>query len=82
MTLNPAARVGAYGPGLGDTISLGDTGLRVRVEADDRGHARDELLLGFGKTGRDGIAMQAVGTAESCDRSKRPDSGRTATSRH
>lgn len=67
MTLHPAARVDAYGPGLGDLITLGDTGLTVRVEADDRGTSRDELLLGFGKTGRDGIGLQAVRTSESCD---------------
>ena len=27
----------------------------------------DEFLLGFGKTGRDGIGLRAVTTAESCD---------------
>ncbi|MFI5733623.1 urease subunit alpha [Kribbella sp. NPDC051587] len=67
MTLDPRARAGAYGPGLGDRVVLGDTGLVVRVDADDRGGDRDEVLLGFGKTGRDGIGMRAVRTGESCD---------------
>ena len=67
MTLDRSARAGAYGPGLGDRVVLGDTGLLVRVDRDDRGAAGDEVLLGFGKTGRDGIGMRAVRTQESCD---------------
>lgn len=67
MRLDPRARAGAYGPGLGDRVVLGDTGLRVRVERDDRGTAGDEVLVGFGKTGRDGIGLRSVTTAQSCD---------------
>jgi urease subunit alpha len=67
MTFTRAARAAAYGPGLGDRVALGDTGLVVSVSRDDRGIGRDEVLLGFGKTGRDGIAMRAVRTRESCD---------------
>ena len=54
------------GARLGDRVRLGDTGLVVEVEADDR-LVGDELLLGFGRTGRDGIGMQSVRTAVSCD---------------
>ena len=67
MTLDSRSRAGAYGPGLGDRVVLGDTGLLVRVERDDRGSQGDEVLLGFGKTGRDGIGLKAVRTEDSCD---------------
>ncbi len=67
MTLDAQSRAGAYGPGLGDRVVLGDTGLVVRVDRDDRGTDADELLLGFAKTGRDGIGLRAVRTGESCD---------------
>lgn len=67
MTFDGRARATAYGPGVGDRVVLGDTGLVVRVERDDRGAARDEVVVGFGKTGRDGIGLQAVRTHESCD---------------
>jgi urease subunit alpha len=50
----------------GDRVRLGDTGLTVEVEADAR-HRGDELLFGFGRTGRDGMALQAVRAAASCD---------------
>lgn len=66
MTLNPNAHADVYGPRTGDRVRLGDTGLVVQVES----HAQpddDEFLLGFGKTGRDGIGLRAVTTAESCD---------------
>jgi len=58
-----------FGPGLGDRIHLGDTGLVIEVEADDRGDtlAVAGFVVGFGRTGRDGIGMQAVRTAQSCD---------------
>ena len=54
------------GARLGDRVRLGDTGLRVEVTRDDRA-VGDEVLLGFGRTGRDGIGMQSVRTSESCD---------------
>ena len=54
------------GARLGDRVRLGDTGLVVEVAADDRA-VGDEVLLGFGRTGRDGIAMRAVRTTESAD---------------
>jgi urease subunit alpha len=66
VTLNPNAHAEVYGPRTGDRVRLGDTGLVVEVEA----HAQpddDEFLLGFGKTGRDGIGLRAVRTSESCD---------------
>jgi urease subunit alpha len=66
VTLNPNAHAEVYGPRTGDRVRLGDTGLVVEVEA----HAQpddDEFLLGFGKTGRDGIGLRAVPTSESCD---------------
>ncbi len=54
------------GPRIGDRVRLGDTGLVIEVEDDDR-QIGDELLLGFGRTGRDGIGFKAVRTSESCD---------------
>jgi urease subunit alpha len=66
VTLNPNAHADVYGPRTGDRVRLGDTGLVVQVET----HAQpddDEFLLGFGKTGRDGIGLRAVPTSESCD---------------
>lgn len=66
MTLNPAAHAETYGPRTGDRVRLGDTGLVVQVEAHSQPDD-DEFLLGFGKTGRDGIGLRAVTTAESCD---------------
>ncbi|MEX1210365.1 MAG: urease subunit alpha [Candidatus Nanopelagicales bacterium] len=55
-----------YGPGVGDVVHLGGTGLRLRIPArvDDAG---DEFHIGFGKTGRDGIGLAPVTTRESCD---------------
>jgi urease subunit alpha len=55
-----------YGATTGDRVALGDTGLVVRVESDSQRHG-DEFLMGFGKTARDGMHLQAVPTAESCD---------------
>ncbi|MHB1613854.1 MAG: urease subunit alpha [Actinomycetes bacterium] len=66
MTLNPNAQAGVYGPRTGDRVRLGDSGLVVEVEHHDQPD-RDEFLLGFGKTGRDGIAMRAVPSRESVD---------------
>ncbi len=55
-----------YGPAEGDVILLGDTGLKLRIpgRVADSG---DEFHVGFGKTGRDGIGLAPVTTAESCD---------------
>ncbi|MEI8056331.1 MAG: urease subunit alpha [Actinomycetes bacterium] len=66
MTLNPLAHADVYGPRTGDRVNLGDTGLVVQIEAHSQPDD-DEFLLGFGKTGRDGIGLRAVTTAESCD---------------
>ncbi|TEX51766.1 MAG: urease subunit alpha, partial [Actinomycetales bacterium mxb001] len=55
-----------YGPAEGDVVTLGDTGLRLRIP-DRVADAGDEFRVGFGKTGRDGIALAPVTTAESCD---------------
>ena len=55
-----------YGATTGDIVSLGDTGLRVRVESDAQ-RIGDEFLMGFGKTARDGMHLKAVTTSESCD---------------
>ncbi|HEY6796459.1 MAG TPA: urease subunit alpha [Kineosporiaceae bacterium] len=66
MTGRPEARVAGV-PQPGDRVRLGDTGLVVQVEPS--GEPRDgyALLAGFGKTARDGIALRAVRTEESCD---------------
>lgn len=61
-----AADIAVHGARLGDRVRLADTGLLVEVVADDR-LPGEELLLGFAKTGRDGIGLRAVRTDESCD---------------
>jgi urease subunit alpha len=43
-----------YGPAAGDRVRLADTGLQVRIEADDTSYG-DEVLGGCGKTLRDGM---------------------------
>ena len=55
-----------YGYAAGDILQLGDTGLRLRIpeRVNDGG---DEFQVGFGNTGRDGIGLHPVTTAESCD---------------
>ena len=55
-----------YGFVTGDTLKLGDTGLRLRIP-DRVKDAGDEFQVGFGNTGRDGIGLHPVTTAESCD---------------
>jgi len=57
--LDSDAYARSYGPTTGDRIRLGDSGLVVRVE-DDATLPGDELLVGFGKTGRDGLMAKAV----------------------
>lgn len=64
--VDPAAYASDHGPTTGDRIVLGDTGLVVRVESDAQRRG-DELLIGFGKTARDGIGMQAVPPSQTCD---------------
>lgn len=54
------------GARLGDRVNLSDTGLVVQVASDDS-HPGDDLLMGFARTGRDGIGLRAVRTSESCD---------------
>jgi urease subunit alpha len=66
MSRGPESDLAVHGARLGDRVRLGDTGLTVEVTADDR-LPGDELLLGFAKTGRDGIGLQAVRTDQSCD---------------
>ncbi len=66
MTPEAAADLLVHGARLGDRVRLGDTGLTVQVPRDDR-PVGNELLLGFGKTGRDGIGLRPVTTRESCD---------------
>jgi urease subunit alpha len=66
MSRGPWNDMAVHGARLGDRVRLGDTGLTVEVMADDR-LAGDELLLGFAKTGRDGIGLKAVRADESCD---------------
>ena len=57
--LDPAAYAHVYGPTTGDRVRLGDTSLVVRVEHDDTRRG-DEVVAGFGKTARDGLAVRAV----------------------
>ena len=52
-----------HGPTTGDRIQLGDTGLVIEVESDSQ-LTGDEFLMGFGKTGRDGLMAKAI-TGES-----------------
>lgn len=55
-----------YGPLEGDTVILGDTKLRLRI--DSRVHDQgDEFRVGFAKTGRDGMGLRSLGARESCD---------------
>ncbi len=55
-----------HGPTTGDRVHLGDTGLVVEVESDSQ-QVGDEFLMGFGKTARDGIHLQARTVRETCD---------------
>ena len=64
--MNALDYAAVHGPSTGDRVRLGDTGLVVEVEADSQ-RLGDELIVGFGKTGRDGLHFQAVTIAESCD---------------
>ena len=57
---------GIYGPTTGDRINLADTGLVIEVMQDSQslGH---EFLMGFGKSARDGMHLQAATVRETCD---------------
>jgi urease subunit alpha len=66
MSRGPSGDRAVHGARRGDRVRLGDTGLTVQVPSDDR-LLGDELLMGFAKTGRDGIGLRAVRTTESCD---------------
>ncbi|CAB4924018.1 MAG: urease subunit alpha [Actinobacteria bacterium] len=62
--MNTAPR--PYGPLQGDTVELGDTGLRLQITNRVKDE-HDEFRVGFAKSGRDGIGLRGVTTAESCD---------------
>lgn len=53
-----------YGPTTGDHVRLADTGLEVRVEADDVGYG-DEPLFGFGRNLRSRMLQADRATSES-----------------
>mgnify|MGYP006274267959 CR=1 FL=1 len=55
-----------YGPRPGDIVELGDTRLKLRIPARVP-DAHQELHVGFAKTGRDGLGLQARGARETCD---------------
>lgn len=55
-----------HGPTTGDRMQLGDTGLIIEVESDSQ-MVGDEFLMGFGKTARDGMHLQARTVRETCD---------------
>jgi urease subunit alpha len=54
------------GPLAEDVVTLGDTGLRLRI-SERVNDAGDEFLMGFAKTARDGIGLAPVSVSESCD---------------
>lgn len=56
----------AYGPQAGDVLTLGGSGLRLRIP-ERVADAGDEFHVGFAKTGRDGIGLAPVAVAQSCD---------------
>ncbi|WP_088288828.1 urease subunit alpha [Kineosporia sp. A_224] len=64
--MDRATYASVYGPTTGDRVRLGDTGLVVEVPVDDARRG-DELLIGYGKTARDGMHLQAVPPSQSCD---------------
>ncbi len=55
-----------HGPTVGDRLLLADTGLVIEVEHDSQ-LLGDEFLMGFGKTARDGMHLQARTVRETCD---------------
>jgi urease alpha subunit len=63
--VNRQSAAALYGPSTGDRVRLGDSDLVVEVESDSQRAGR--VPHGFGRTGRDGLLMQAVPVRESCD---------------
>jgi hypothetical protein len=57
---------GVNGPTTGDRVRLADTGLVIEVESDSQ-LLGDEFLMGFGKTARDGMHLQARTVRDTCD---------------
>ena len=57
---------GIYGPTAGDRINLADTGLVIEVTQDSQAPG-EEFLMGFGKSARDGMHLQATTVQETCD---------------
>ncbi len=57
MNLSRQEYARRYGPTTGDFVRLGDTDLRVRIEADDAGYG-DEPMWGFAKNWRSRQAQQ------------------------
>jgi urease subunit alpha len=55
-----------HGPTVGDRVQLGDTRLVIEIEYDAQRRG-DEFLVGFGKTARDGLHLQAAAVRDTCD---------------
>ncbi|RFU86086.1 urease subunit alpha [Streptomyces triticagri] len=66
MSIDAHAYTATHGPRRGDRVRLGDTGLVVEVEHDSA-EPGQEFLVGFGKTARDGMHLQAASVRETCD---------------
>ncbi|MFD8081394.1 urease subunit alpha [Kitasatospora sp. NPDC059722] len=66
MSIEPSEYAAVHGPRAGDRVRLGDSGLVVRVESDSQ-RPGDEFLVGFGKTGRDGLHLKAAAVRDTCD---------------
>ncbi|WP_035802937.1 urease subunit alpha [Kitasatospora mediocidica] len=64
--IGPQDYIAVHGPRAGDRVRLGDSGLVVRVESDSQAPG-DEFLVGFGKTGRDGMHLKAAAVRDTCD---------------
>jgi urease subunit alpha len=62
--LSRAEYAARYGPTTGDRLRLGDTNLLALIERDEAGYG-DEVLRGWGKTMRTGLAMSDRVPAES-----------------
>jgi urease subunit alpha len=62
----PSDYAAIHGPTVGDRVRLGDTRLVVEIEYDSQRRG-DEFLVGFGKTARDGLLLQAAAVRDTCD---------------